>query len=105
MSDNNMNTILGMLDHVNELSDAEISHFINDKEARACYETIVLVRQAFHSSADTSLYSQGRTSSILNYPFSIFNSKRIAAALIILLIMVATLGFAAFHFFGRREGM
>ena len=90
MSEYNMNSILRMLDHVDELSDAEISSLLNDKEALADYETIVLIRQAFHSSSDTVVFSQQH-----------LFSRRMVAAIAILLIVVATLGYAAFRFFGK----
>jgi hypothetical protein len=94
MNEDKMKSLLDIIDHMEQFSDAEMERVLRDKETLAFYETIVMVRQALQSK-------EVRGKNLLLHQGFFWK----AASVIIILFVVGALGYAAFHFIGgqRRE--
>ena len=80
-----------MIEHVEQESDTEMEHALNDKDTLAFYETIVMVRQALQTK-------EVRGKSLLSHQGYFWK----AASVIITLFVVGAIGYAAFHFIGGQ---
>ena len=87
-----MKSLLDMIEHVEQYSDAEMEHALNDKDTLAFYETIVMVRQALQTK-------NVRGKSLLSHQGPFWK----AASVIITLFVVGAIGYAAFHFIGGQS--
>ena len=88
MNEDKVKSLLNMLDHVEQYTDTEMEYVLNEKEALAYYETIVMVKQALHSS-------QTRKLSFLRHQSILWK----VASVIIILFFMGVFSYAAFHFF------
>ena len=81
-----------MIEHMEQYSDTEMEHALNDKDTLAFYETIVMVRQALQTK-------EVRGKSLLSHQGYFWK----AASVIITLFVVCAIGYAAFHFIGGQS--
>ena len=87
MNEDKMKSLLNILDHGEHYTDTEMECILNDKEALDYYETIVMVKQALHSS-------QTRKTRLLWHQSSLWK----VASVIIILLFMGVFSYAAFHF-------
>lgn len=88
MSDDKIIHLLRMTEHTDTMSEQQLTAFLNDKEARAYYETMVWLKQAFQTNTETpSLIRQERN----RRP----SWMRYAAIIVIALLAVASFVVAA----------
>ena len=92
MNEEKIKSLLDMIENVEQYSDTEMEHTLNDKETLAFYETIVMVRQALQTK-------DVRGKSLLSHQGRFWK----AASVIITLFVVGTIGYAAFHFIGGQS--
>ncbi len=92
MNEDKIKSLLDMIEHVEQYSDTEMEHALNDKDTLAFYETIVMVRQALQTK-------EVRGKSLLSHQGYFWK----AASVIITLFVVCAIGYAAFHFIGGQS--
>ena len=91
MNEDKMKSLLDMLDHAEQYTDAEMECILNDKETLAIYETIVMVKQALNTS-------EVRGTNLLQRHTIIWKAASVA-----ILFVVGVLCYAAFHFIGGQS--
>lgn len=97
MNENQLTHLLRMIDEAETIPDMDLKALLNDKENRAYYETMVMIKQAFHAEP---------SSSPKNYRLTMHRYRRwprfvytVAVALFALVSIV----FATVHFWNTGE--
>ena len=91
MNEDKMKSLLDMLDHTEQYTDAEMECILNDNEALAIYETIVMVKQALQPTGT-------QETRFLQHQTTIWKAASVA-----ILFVVGVLCYAAFHFIGGQS--
>lgn len=91
MNEDKMKSLLDMLDHKEQYTDAEMECILNDKETLAIYETIVMVKQALQPTGT-------QETRFLQHQTTIWKAASVA-----ILFVVGVLCYAAFHFIGGQS--
>lgn len=85
-----------MTEQTDTMSDQQLTTFLNDKEARAYYETMVWLKQAFQTKTDT-----------LSYPLHEYMHRpswsRYAATIVIAMLALASCVVAAVYFWNGKS--
>lgn len=91
MSEEKVRTLLELIENVEQYTDAELAHIFADEDMRDGYETLVMVRQACQNMSRPHLGVRRHTS-----------LWRMASSLLVLLV-VAALGYAAYYMMGLSK--
>ena len=89
MNENNLLLLLRMTEQAESWQEKELKSLLSDKEIRAYYETMVMLKQAFQVKTDTSSVCS------LHVPSQNRMWSRYVATIVIALFAVASIVFAA----------